>query len=75
MDNTFQINSHLDVLKRLDLAKFEGEHRSSDEIERIVNLMPKVYEPYVKRNKTFDRKEKINLNWEKIKFNSDILFF
>ena len=51
-DNTFQVNSYLDVLKKIGESN-RLENEKNDDLEEVTkkacDLLPKAFEPYVKR--------------------------
>lgn len=51
-DNTFQMNSHLDILKKLGQTHRQ-ENQTNENLEQVkkkaASILPKVFEPYVKR--------------------------
>jgi hypothetical protein len=51
-DNTFQMNSHLDILKKLGQT-YRQENQTNENLEQVkkkaASILPKVFEPYVKR--------------------------
>lgn len=51
LDNTFEIKSDQDVLKKLGLAHGLGEVKEniaeSDEIKNIISMVPEAFQPYV----------------------------
>ena len=51
-DNTFQMNSHLDILKKIGQANRQ-ENQTNKTLEQTArqaaSILPKLFEPYVKR--------------------------
>lgn len=51
LDNAFELSSHLDVIKRLGFMDvLEKEGKDENDMEKLTNLVPELFKPYIKRN-------------------------
>ena len=65
LDNTFQINSHIDVLKKLGLTngldktapcETQDENyimENDRKLKKACSMLPKIFEPYIRRKISF----------------------
>ena len=52
-DKTFEVNSHLNVIKNLGLT-LESSKNDAKSVEKYSKMVPKLFEPYVNRNSEED---------------------